>query len=130
MILVDVNVPMYLVGADDALKQRARAIAERAIEAREHLVTDAEVFQEILHRYVAIRRPDAIEPCTLALLALVDQVFPIELEDVRRASSLVRASPLAARDALHVAIMQRHGIDRIMSFNRAFDGIPGLTRLE
>ncbi len=129
MILVDVNVPMYLVGADEDLKRRARAIAERAIEARERLVTDAEVFQEILHRYVAIRRPDAIEPCTSALLALVDEVFPIELEDVRRASSLVRASPLAARDALHVAIMQRHGIDRIMSFDRAFDGIPGLTRL-
>ncbi len=129
MILVDVNVPMYLVGADEGLKRRARAIAERAIEARERLVTDAEVFQEILHRYVAIRRPDAIEPCTSALLALVDEVFPIELEDVRRASSLVRASPLAARDALHVAIMQRHGIDRIMSFDRAFDGIPGLTRL-
>ena len=129
MILVDVNVPMYLVGADEDLKRRARTIAERAIEARERLVTDAEVFQEILHRYVAIRRPDAIEPCTSALLALVDQVFPIELEDVRRASSLVRASPLAAGDALHVAIMQRHGIDRIMSFDRAFDGIPGLTRL-
>ncbi|TAL07693.1 MAG: PIN domain-containing protein [Chloroflexota bacterium] len=129
MILVDVNVAMYLVGADEGLKRRARAIAERAIEARERLVTDAEVFQEILHRYVAIRRPDAIEPCTSALLALVDQVFPIELEDVRRASSLVRASPLAARDALHVAIMQRHGIDQIMSFDRAFDGIPGLTRL-
>ncbi len=129
MILVDVNVPMYLVGADEDLKRRARAIAERAIEARARLVTDAEVFQEILHRYVAIRRPDAIEPCTSALLALVDEVFPIELEDVRRASSLVRASPLAARDALHVAIMQRHGIDQIMSFDRAFDGIPGLTRL-
>lgn len=129
MILVDVNIPMYLVGADEDLKRRARAIAERAIEARERLVTDAEVFQEILHRYVAIRRPDAIEPCTSALLALVDEVFPIELEDVRRASSLVRSSPLAARDALHVAIMQRHGIDQIMSFDRAFDGIPGLTRL-
>ena len=129
MIRVDVNVPMYLVGADEDLKRRARAIAERAIEARERLVTDAEVFQEILHRYVAIRRPDAIEPCTSALLALVDEVFPIELEDVRRASSLVRSSPLAARDALHVAIMQRHGIDQIMSFDRAFDGIPGLTRL-
>ena len=129
MILVDVNVPMYLVGADEDLKRRARTIAERAIEARERLVTDAEVFQEILHRYVVIRRPDAIEPCTSALLALVDEVFPIELEDVRRASSLVRASSLAARDALHVAIMQRHGIDRIMSFDHAFDGIPGLTRL-
>lgn len=129
MILIDVNVPMYLVGADDGLKQRARAITERAIEAGERLVTDAEVLQEILHRYVAIRRHDAIEPCTSALLALVDEVFPVELEDVRQASQLVRTSALAARDALHLAIMQRRRIDRIMTFDRAFDGIPGIARV-
>ena len=129
MILVDVNIPMYLVGSDQTLKQHARKITERAIEAQEHLVTDAEVLQEILHRYVAIRRPEAIEPCTTALLALVDEAYPVELEDVRRASALVRTGPLAARDALHLAIMQRRGIDRIMTFDQAFDGIPGIVRL-
>ena len=129
MILVDVNVPMYLVGADVDAKGRARSAVERLIEADERLVTDAEVLREILHRYVAIRRLDAIEPCTSTLLAIVDDVLPIELEDVRRASAIVRSSPLAARDALHVAVMQRYGIGRILSFDRAFDGIPGLERL-
>ena len=64
-----------------------------------------------------------------ALLGFTDEVLPIELDDVRRAGRMLPGGSLSARDALHVAIMQRHGIDRIMSFDRAFDGIPGLTRL-
>ena len=56
-------------------------------------------------------------------------VFQIELEDVRRASSIVRSSTLAARDALHLAVMQRHGIDRILTFDSAFGGLAGVTRL-
>lgn len=99
------------------------------MEAGERLVTDAEVLQEILHRYVAIQRLDAIEPCTAALLAVVDDVLPIELDDVRRASAIVRGSRLRARVALHLAVMQRCGIDRILTFDRAFDGIPGVVRL-
>ena len=129
MILIDANVPMYLVGAEHPSKHRARELVERAIVNRERLVTDAEVLREILHRYVAINRRDAIEPAMNALLGFTDEVLPIELEDVRRAGRMLPGGSLSARDALHFAIMQRHGIDRIMSFDRAFDGIPGLTRL-
>ncbi len=129
MILVDSNVPMYLVGAEHPNKRAARSALERAIEAGERLVTDVEVLHEILHRYVAIDRRDAIEPCTAALLGVVDEVFAVELEDVRRASEIVRTSRLAARDALHLAVMQRRGVSRILTFDRAFDAVPGISRL-
>jgi predicted nucleic acid-binding protein len=36
---------------------------------------------------------------------------------------------LSARDALHIAIMERHGIRSIMSFDRDFDRWPGLARI-
>jgi len=52
VILVDSNLPMYLVGAHDGWKARARRALDRAVSAGERLVTDAEVFQEILHHYV------------------------------------------------------------------------------
>ncbi len=129
MILIDSNIPMYLVGAEHPNKSKARALLERAITDGERLVTDAEVIQEILHRYVAIDRRDAIDPAVEALLGVVDEVLPIELDDVRRAASIVTSGSLSARDAIHVAVMQRHGIGRIMTFDRAFDGIPGVVRL-
>ena len=129
MILVDSNIPMYLVGAAHPNKEAARRLVERAIIVDERLVTDADVLQEILHRYVAIDRREAIGPAFDALLGIVDAVLPIELADVQRARRLVGSPSLSARDAIHVAVMQRHDIDRILSFDRAFDGIPGLTRL-
>jgi len=130
MILVDSNVPMYLVGAEHPLKHAARRILEDAIARQERLVADAEVFQEILHRYVAIDRRDAIQPAFDLLRAVLDVTLPVELVDVERARSLLLTTgALSARDAVHVAIMQRHGVERIMSFDAGFDGIPGIVRV-
>jgi len=129
LIFVDSNIPMYLVGADHPHKADARQLLESAIAASERLVTSAEVLQEILHRYVAIARRDAIQPAFDALLGVVDDVMPIELTDVQRARTLLLGmSRLSARDALHAAIMMRHNVERIMTFDAAFDAIPGIDR--
>ena len=130
MILIDSNIPMYLVGAPHANKDAARRAVEELVAATEPLCTDAEVLQEILHRYAAIKRPDDIDPAFDALLAIVDVVYPIERADVERARRLMRTTPrLSARDALHVAVMQGRDIGRILTFDVGFDGIPGIVRL-
>lgn len=130
MILVDSNIPMYLVGADHPLKTESRRLLERSVEEGERLVTDAEVLQEILHRYVAVQRRDSIQPAFDALLGVVDEVFPVEVRHVERAKTIVLGKRrLSARDALHLAVMEHAGVTRIMSFDEAFDGYPGVTRV-
>ncbi len=62
MIFVDSNIPMYLIGAAHQHKTDAQVILERLIAAGQRLVTDAEVLQEILHRYTAIEKREAIGP--------------------------------------------------------------------
>lgn len=121
---------MYLVGAAHAHKTDAQQLLERCVLDQQRLVTDAEVLQEILHRYVAIQRRDAIQPAFDALLGLVDEVLSIGLADVQRAREIVLGSPaLSARDAVHLAVMEHHDIDTILSFDRGFDGYPGIRRL-
>jgi predicted nucleic acid-binding protein len=130
LIFIDSNIPMYLVGAPHPHKIDARRSLERLISERERLVSDAEVLQEILHRYVAIDRRDAIQPAFDALLGVVDQVLPVTQAAAERAKSIVLGSrTLSARDALHLAIMEQHSIERILSFDTGFDGFPGITRL-
>ena len=130
MIFVDSNVPMYLVGAAHPHKADSQRLLERCVAEQERLVTDAEVLQEILHRYAAIARRDAIAPAFEALLAVVDEVVPIELTDVERARDVLLAAPqLSARDALHAAVMQRHSVDAILTFDAGFDALPGIRRL-
>ena len=130
MILIDSNIPMYLIGAPHPLKAQARRVTEDAVAAGETLCTDAEVLQEILHRYHAQGRPEFIDPAFAAILGLVDVVYPIEHADIERARRLMRTTPrLSARDAVHVAIAQVRAIDGIMSFDRGFDDIPGIRRV-
>jgi uncharacterized protein len=50
LILIDSNIPMYLVGDPHPHKADAQRLMEKFISERQRLVTDAEVFQEILHR--------------------------------------------------------------------------------
>jgi uncharacterized protein len=121
---------MYLVGSPHPHKADAQRLLESAVAAGERLVSDAEVLQEILHRYVAIDRREAIQPAFDAILGVVDEVFPITTADVESAKSILLGKrQISARDALHAAVMQRENVSRIMSFDRGFDGLPGVIRL-
>ncbi len=130
MILVDSNIPMYLVGAPHAHKSDARRLLEKVVSERQSLITDAEVLQEILHRYAAIDRRDAIQPAFDTLLGIVDQVLAVDRSIAERAKQIVLGyRQLSARDAVHIAVMEHHGIEQIMTFDSGFDGFPGITRL-
>jgi predicted nucleic acid-binding protein len=127
---IDSNVPMYLVGAPHPHKTDAQRLLERCVADGERLVTDAEVLQEILHRYVAIARRDAIQPAFEALLGAVDEVFPITTADVQRAKEILLSHRnLSARDAVHAAVMEHQRVPQILSFDRGFDGYPGIRRM-
>ncbi len=130
MIFVDSNIPMYLVGAAHPNKDAAQRTLEACITRGERLVADVEVLQEILHRYVAINRRDAIQPAIDALLGVVDHVYPIEMSDIERAKTLLLGvRPISARDAIHLAVMQRHQISRILTFDAGFDAVAGVERV-
>lgn len=121
---------MYLIGAPHLHKSEAQILLEKLIAAGQRLVTDAEVLQEILHRYTAIGRQEAIRPALQVILDIVDDVFPIEKADVLRASEIVQdRALLSARDSIHITIMERYGIRSILSFDADFDRWPGLKRI-
>jgi uncharacterized protein len=130
VILVDSNIPMYLVGASHPHKSDTLRLLEKVVSDRQRLVTDAEVLQEMLHRYVAINRRDAIQPAFDALLGIVDEVFSVDQGIGERAKEIVLGyRRLSARDAVHLAVMKRHGIEQVLSFDSGFDRFSGVIRL-
>ncbi len=131
MIFVDSNVPMYLVGTPHPNKERTIQLLAELSQQGEQFITDVEVYQEVLHRYASIRRLNDVDEAFQALDRLVDEVLPFGTDEIRTARTLVGAiRALSARDALHIAVMQTAGVERIMSFDRAFDACPGIERLE
>lgn len=121
---------MYLVGALHPNKERARALLDQLVRDGESLITSVEVYQEILHRYSALGRLDAVDEAFNTLDRIAHQVFTYGLSEVRAARALIGSvDGLSARDALHVAVMRRAGANRILSFDSGFDACPGIERL-
>ena len=130
MIFLDSTTPMYMVGNPGPELDRANELVDQAVADGEELVTDVEVYQEILHRYTAINRPDSIDDAFAALDEIVKRVFSYDMDDVRLARAILRQVPgIQARDAIHAAVMLNRGIARIMSRDRGFDRIPGIERI-
>ena len=130
MIFIDSNIPMYLVGALHPNKDRARVLLDQLVRDGERLITSVEVYQEILHRYSALGRLDAIDEAFDTLDRITYQVFTYDMSEVRAARALIGSvDGLSARDALHVAVMRRAGANRILSFDSGFDACPGIERL-
>jgi predicted nucleic acid-binding protein len=130
VVFVDSNVFLYLVGAAHPHKVDAQRRLEGLVADRARLVTDAEALSEILHRYVAVDRRGYIQLAYDALLGVVDEVLPVERATLERAKQLVLQYPtMLVRTAVHVAVMQEHSIDTVLSFDTGFDRVPGVVRL-
>jgi hypothetical protein len=57
-------------------------------------------------------------------------VLDVTRSTAQRAKEIVLGHRrLSARDAVHLAVMEQHGINRILSFDSGFDGFPGVARL-
>ncbi len=121
---------MYLVGAEHPNKALASARLQALISKGVRLVTDAEVFKGILHRYTAIGRRDAIQPAFDALLGIVDEVLAIDWPTVESAKALLlEYAGLGARDAIHAASMSRHGVQSILTFDAGYEVVRGIERI-
>lgn len=131
MILLDSNILMYAAGAAHPHKADSLALLERVARGEVEAAVDAEVLQELLHRYRALGRwQDGRRVYDLAR-RIVPVVIPITAEVLDLARALLdRHSTLMARDALHAAVCESAGLETICSYDRDFDRIEGLRRLE
>ena len=85
-----------------------------------------------MHRYLAQGRwALGREVLRTFALAMLDRIEPVYAADIRMATELADRHPgISARDLVHAAVMQRLGIDQIISADPDFDRLPGITRLE
>ena len=120
---------MYLVGGPHPNKQRAKELLDECFDSDKRLVSDVEVLQEIMHRYVVIGRREAIQPAFDVLSGIVDEFFSLDAGILESAKNIVLSTALTARDSLHVAVMRHHGIDQILTFDGDFDIVTDISRL-
>ncbi len=130
-VFIDTNIPMYAAGASHPLKKPSQrvilAIATGEIDA----VTDTEVFQEILYRYIHIsEREKGFKVFDHFHRIMMGRILPIEESDILKTRRLAEQYPfLSPRDLIHLAVMNHHGIKEIVSTDKGFDNVPDIQRI-
>jgi predicted nucleic acid-binding protein len=129
-VFIDSNIPMYVAGKEHPHREPARRFLARVQSGAVEGYTSTEVLQEILYRYVGLRRQDlAVEVYDL-FVSLCSAVLPVTLADTDRARDLVREGTQASvRDAVHAAVMLNNDIPAVATFDQGFEQIPGIERV-
>ena len=121
---VDTNVIMYAVGRSHPLRDEAREFFVDSLSANRPLVTSAEVLQELIHAYLPVGRINTLSAAMELAASAVQTVWPLEVEDVQHAHTLVESHPeLGARDLVHLACCQRRGVTLVKTFDRALAAV-------
>ncbi len=132
LVFIDVNLPMYAAGREHPLREGARRVIRDIASGTFQAVTDAEVFQEILYRYLHIGAAEQGFQVFDHFHKLMEgRILPITADDALKARELAAEHPrLGARDLIHLAVMRRNNIRRIISADRHFDGLSEVERID
>jgi len=129
-VFIDTAILVYAGGASHHLREPSRHIVRLVRDGELDGVISAEVVQEILHRFVAIRRPDVGARMARDALDLFAPVLPITHAVMDRMPDLITRYPsLAARDLVHVATCLEDGIGVMVSPDHGLDAVRELRRI-
>ena len=130
-VFIDTAVIMYAAGGDHPLRDPSRRVLSRVGVGEVDGVISAEVIQEILRRFISIRRPEIGRDQATDAMDFFGPVLPITHAVMRRVPDLVMKYPsLDARDLVHVATCINEGITTIASPDCGFDQVAEIRRID
>jgi len=132
VILIDANIFMYAAGRESSQREPCQRFLDRIVEGvGPAACTDAEVLQEILHRYRSLRVPevgfqifDAVTHLGIPILAVTDRA----MAEARRL--LAEHPHLSTRDGVHLGVMWEHGLEEVLSYDSDFSQVPWVKRVQ
>ena len=127
-IFLDTAIFLYAAGKDHPLREPCRDVLRRVETGDLPATTSSEVIQELLH--VLIRRDQREKALVLARSAmnLCQGLLSVGHEEMMRACEILEKVDIPVRDAVHAATMRQSGLTKIVSPDRHFDSIEGITR--
>ncbi len=131
-IFIDTNIPIYAAGRLHPLKEPAQQIILAIVNDTIKAVTSAEVFQEILYRYLHIHeREKGLQVFDHFHRIMRGNILPVEDADVWQARELAEQYPtLDARDLIHLGVMLRYRIKDIITADTGFDVVREINRID
>ena len=130
-VFIDTNIPMYAAGRDEALKNNCLEVLASIADGKLQACTSAEVFQEILHRFIHIGDAETGRKIIDEFYVLMKGwILPVTIDDILAAKVFSEKYPKApSRDLLHLAVMKNNGITTILTVDNHFDMFEEVRRV-
>ena len=131
-VFIDVNIPMYAAGAPHPRREPSQQVIKAIALGQLDALTDAEVFQEILYRYLHIgERQKGFRVFDLFHRIMLGRILPIDDMDIQRARELAEAyTALSPRDLIHLSVMIHHNLKAIITTDAGFDSVKEVRRID
>ena len=130
-VFIDVNLLMYSAGAHHLYKEPSIQLLRRVANGQLNAVIDTEILQELLYRYWHLKILDQGIVLMNYAVQAIPTILPVAKFDLLLGATLLTQYHLIEpRDAIHAAVMLNHGITQIYSYDRHFDSITGIRRME
>jgi predicted nucleic acid-binding protein len=128
---VDTNIFMYAVGRSHPLRPSAELVIQKVGTGELDATTNTEVLQELLFVYSRRGQRSVGISVVQDILDLIPDVLSVAKPDLVMAALLMgQYTHLNSRDAVHLATMRTNGIESIITADKHFDGIDGVTRVD
>lgn len=131
MRLIDTNVFIYAVGRPHEYKDVCIRVLDEVGAGRIEANIDVELLQEVLYYLGRRGRWDDAIAMFDRIVTAFPAPFPIGINEATRARDILAGGArVEARDAIHAAVVLEHRLEGIISTDRGFDAITGLTRFD
>lgn len=131
MKLIDANLFIYAIGVDHPYRDASAAALQSVRAGDIEANVSTEILQEVLNLYH--RRGQLTIGFQLFddLIRQFPAPYVVDLKTMMSARAILELHPeIDSRDAVHAATALQHNLEGIISADRAFDRIEGLTRFD
>ncbi|MBI4310289.1 MAG: type II toxin-antitoxin system VapC family toxin [Chloroflexi bacterium] len=131
MKLLDTNIFVYAQGGPHPYREPCQTLVAALEEHSSEYNVDTELLQGVLHVYsLRGERPRALRTFDRRL-----RLFPYPIaiagQELLVARQIFERYPaLSSRDAIHAAVVQTQGLEGIVTTDRAFSDVLGLTAFD
>ena len=126
--LLDTSIFIYAQGGPHRYFGPCRALVTGLGPDSSGYTIDAELLQEILRVYITRGQPARAFRTFDRLMSLFPQPVPLAAEEALSARQVLERYPeLSLRHAIHAAVVATHQLEGIVSTDKAFAQISGLT---
>lgn len=128
MRLLDTNIVIYALGRPHPYKESCARLFREIAQGVSGYMIDTELLQEVLHVYTLRAERRQAFLVFDNLLRLFADPIPIGRSEMVAARRLLELNPiLSPRDAIHAAVVQTHGMEGIVTTDKAIAQIPGIA---